>query len=63
MGSKKLKVGDKVKYTSPETVGNEHDKVYRVCSYNEKLDLYGIESELDEVYLLSGDVLQKIEQK
>ena len=50
--SKKLKVGDKVKYTSPETVGNEHDKVYRVCSYNEKLDLYG-KSEMEEVYLLS----------
>ena len=63
MGSKKLKVGDKVKYTGPETVAYEHDKVYRVCSYNEKLDLYGVESELDEIYLLSGDILQKEEQK
>lgn len=63
MENKALKVGDKVKYTGPETVAYEYDKVYIVRSYDEKLDLYGVESELDEVYLLSGDVLQKIEQK
>lgn len=61
MESKTLIVSDKVKYAGPETVIYEHDKVYNVCSYNKKLDMYGVESELNEVYLLSGDVLQKVE--
>ncbi len=60
MENKALKVGDKVKYTGPETVAYEYDKVYNVCSYNEKLNLYGVESEMEEVYLLSESVLEKV---
>ena len=59
--SKKLKVGDRVKYIGSETIAYENDKEYKIRSYNKKLDLYGVESELDEAYLLSESVLQKVE--
>lgn len=55
-----LKVGDKVKYIGPDIVAYDKDTIYSIVSYDKELNLYGVESELDEVYLLSETVLEKI---
>ncbi len=55
-----LKVGDKVKYIGPDIVAYDKDVIYTIASYDKDLNLYGVESELDEVYLLSETVLKKV---
>lgn len=55
-----LKVGDRVRYVGSEVVAYDYDKVYTICSYDDELELYAVESELEETYLLGESVLEKV---
>jgi len=55
-----IKKGSKVKYIGPDMVAYENGKIYTVESYDEKLDMYEIMSELDETYFLPKDVLEEV---
>lgn len=58
---KKLKfnVGQYVRYIGPDLVAYQKNKKYLITGYDEKLDMYGVMSELDEDYLLDEEVLER----
>ena len=58
MSKQKYDKGQIVRYVGPDLVTYKKGKTYTVLGYNKKFDMYGVMSELDEVYLLSGDVLK-----
>lgn len=59
----KFSVGQYVRYAGTDLVAYEKGKPYLVTGYDEKLDLYGVMSELDEDYLLAENILEELSDK
>lgn len=54
-----IEVGKKVKYVGPDFVTYQTGKYYLVTSYDEELDMYGVQSEIEgESYMLPAEVLR-----
>ena len=62
MADRILKDGQIVRYIGKDLVTYEKGKTYTVLGYDEKLDMYGILSELDEAYLLPEDILKPLSE-
>ena len=56
----KFSTGQFVRYIGKDLVAYEKDKVYRITGYDEKLDMFGVMSELGEDYLLPEEILEEI---
>ncbi len=59
---KQLKDGTLVKYVGHDTVAYEKGKIYKIISYDEELDMYGLMSELGYVYLVGPENLEACEE-
>lgn len=56
----KFSVGQYVRYIGKDLVAYEKGKVYRITGYDEKLDMFGVRSELNEDYLLPEEILEEL---
>ena len=56
----RFSTGQFVRYVGEDLVTYEKGKVYSITGYDEKLDLFGVMSELDEDYLLSEVILEEL---
>ena len=63
LGHKKepmFSVGQFVRYIGDDLVAYEKGKAYMITGYDEKLDMFGVWSELDEDYLLPVEILEEL---
>ena len=56
----KFSVGQYVRYVGKDLVAYEKGKVYMITGYDEKLDMFGVWSELNEDYLLPEEILEEL---
>ena len=56
----KFSVGQYVRYVGKDLVAYEKGKVYMITGYDEKLDMFGVRSELNEDYLLPEEMLEEL---
>lgn len=55
-----IKEGSKVKYVGETNGAYTNGKIYVVEGYDEELEAYGVESDLDEIYCVAKEDLEEV---